>query len=194
MKVWLSYTRRRQYITSELSLHSALPFTIGHPRWLGKDHSNQERLISIPHWNLLIPNGPLQPLKYLQIIPEDSWRGRTGPCTIGPVRFSQLNLLCLYRVRRETETIQVIALKKKILSVVYFQPQLPLCNFRLALLWLRKREGAGEMAQGLKALACTSRSPEFNSQETHDGSQPSVMESDAFFCCVWRQLQCTQHT
>ncbi|EDM12668.1 rCG47319, isoform CRA_b [Rattus norvegicus] len=26
--------------------------------------------------------------------------------------------------------------------------------------------------------------PEFNSQQPHSGSQPSVMRSDALFCCV----------
>ena len=52
------------------------------------------------------------------------------------------------------------------------------------------RRGAGKMAQQLRALAaCSSRSPEFrspefNSQQPHDGSQPSVMESDALFWYV----------
>jgi hypothetical protein len=30
---------------------------------------------------------------------------------------------------------------------------------------------------------CSSRDPEFNSQQPHGGSQPSIMESDALF---WR--------
>ena len=34
----------------------------------------------------------------------------------------------------------------------------------------------------VKSTGCSSRGPEFNSQESHGGSQPSVMESDAFFC------------
>ena len=38
---------------------------------------------------------------------------------------------------------------------------------------------------------CFSRGPEFNSQQPHDGSQPSVMESDALLWCVWREWQCT---
>ena len=38
---------------------------------------------------------------------------------------------------------------------------------------------------------CSSTSPEFNSQQPHGGSQPSVMESDALSWCVRRQLQCT---
>jgi hypothetical protein len=36
---------------------------------------------------------------------------------------------------------------------------------------------AGEMAQWLRVLAgCSSRGAEFNSQQPHDGSQPSVMD------------------
>ena len=35
------------------------------------------------------------------------------------------------------------------------------------------------MAQRLRALATFSRSPEFNSQQPHGNSQPSIMESDA---------------
>ena len=43
---------------------------------------------------------------------------------------------------------------------------------------------------GVKSTDCSSRDPEFNSQQPHGGSQPSVMGSDAIFWCVWRQLQC----
>jgi hypothetical protein len=35
------------------------------------------------------------------------------------------------------------------------------------------------MAQWLKALTALPRGPEFNSQQPHSGSQPSVMEFDA---------------
>jgi hypothetical protein len=31
---------------------------------------------------------------------------------------------------------------------------------------------------------CSSEGPEFNSQQLHGGSQPSVMRSDALFWCV----------
>jgi hypothetical protein len=51
--------------------------------------------------------------------------------------------------------------------------------------------GAGEMAQVVKNTDCSSRGPEFKSQQPHGGSQPSVMGSDALFWCVFRQLQCT---
>jgi hypothetical protein len=43
----------------------------------------------------------------------------------------------------------------------------------------------------VKSTDCSSKGPEFNSQQPHGGSQPSVMESDALFWCDWRQLQCT---
>ena len=43
----------------------------------------------------------------------------------------------------------------------------------------------------VKSTDCSSRGPEFNSQQPHGGSQPSVMGSDALFWCVWRQRQCT---
>jgi hypothetical protein len=44
---------------------------------------------------------------------------------------------------------------------------------------------AGEMAQQLRAsIDCSSRGPEFNSQQPHGGSQPSVMGSDALFWCL----------
>jgi hypothetical protein len=36
----------------------------------------------------------------------------------------------------------------------------------------------------VKSTDCSSRGPEFNSQQTHGGSQPSVMGSDDLFWCV----------
>jgi hypothetical protein len=44
-------------------------------------------------------------------------------------------------------------------------------------------KGAGEMAQW-KSSDWSSRDPEFNSKQPHGGSQPSAMESDAFFWYV----------
>jgi hypothetical protein len=35
-----------------------------------------------------------------------------------------------------------------------------------------------------KSTDCSSRGPEFKSQQPHGGSQPSVMESNALFWCV----------
>jgi hypothetical protein len=39
--------------------------------------------------------------------------------------------------------------------------------------------GPGEMAQWSRAPTAIRRDPEFNSQQPHGGSQPSVMGSDA---------------
>ena len=35
-----------------------------------------------------------------------------------------------------------------------------------------------------KSTDCSSRGPEFNFQQSHGGSQPSVMGSDALFWCL----------
>jgi hypothetical protein len=43
----------------------------------------------------------------------------------------------------------------------------------------------------VKSTDCSSRGPEFNSQQPHGGSQPTVMGSDVLFRYVWRQLQFT---
>jgi hypothetical protein len=48
-----------------------------------------------------------------------------------------------------------------------------------------------EMAQWVRAPDCSSKGPEFKSQQPHGGSQPSVTRSDSLFWSVWRQLQCT---
>ena len=42
-----------------------------------------------------------------------------------------------------------------------------------------------------KSTNCSSKGPEFKSQQPHGGSQPSVTRSDSIFWSVWRQLQCT---
>jgi hypothetical protein len=49
--------------------------------------------------------------------------------------------------------------------------------------------GPGEMGgwrdgSVVKRSDCSFRGPEFNSQQLHGGSQPSVMGSDALFRCV----------
>jgi hypothetical protein len=36
----------------------------------------------------------------------------------------------------------------------------------------------------VKSNDCSSRGSEFNSQQPHDGSQPSVMGSDVLFWCI----------
>jgi hypothetical protein len=42
--------------------------------------------------------------------------------------------------------------------------------------------GAGEMAQWVRAPNCSSKGPEFKSQQPHGGSQPSVTKSDSLVC------------
>jgi hypothetical protein len=44
--------------------------------------------------------------------------------------------------------------------------------------------GAGEMAQQFKSTGCSSKGPDFKSQQPHGGSQPSIMRSDALFWVV----------
>jgi hypothetical protein len=48
---------------------------------------------------------------------------------------------------------------------------------------LKVNSRAGEMAQLVKSIDCSFRGPEFNSQQLHGGSQPSVTGSNALF---WR--------
>jgi hypothetical protein len=42
----------------------------------------------------------------------------------------------------------------------------------------------------VKSTNCFSRGPEFNSQQPHGSSQPSVMVSDALFWCIIREKWC----
>jgi hypothetical protein len=46
------------------------------------------------------------------------------------------------------------------------------------------KRGAGELAQWLKSTDCSSKGPEFKSQQPHGGSQPSITKSDALFWSV----------
>ena len=52
----------------------------------------------------------------------------------------------------------------------------PLITFKNSPGW---RDGSA-----VKSTYCSSRGPEFKSQQPHGGSQPSVMRSDALFWCV----------
>jgi hypothetical protein len=47
-----------------------------------------------------------------------------------------------------------------------------------------KKSRVGEMAQWVRVPNCSSRGPEFKSQQPHGGSQPPVTRSDALFWCV----------
>jgi hypothetical protein len=49
-----------------------------------------------------------------------------------------------------------------------------------------RRDGAGEMAQPLRALTALLKVSSLKSQQPRGGSQPSVMGSDAFFWCVMK--------
>ena len=48
------------------------------------------------------------------------------------------------------------------------------------------KRGYESWREGLvvKSTDCSSRGLEFNSQQPHGGSQPSVMGSNGLFCCV----------
>jgi hypothetical protein len=50
----------------------------------------------------------------------------------------------------------------------------------------KKEKRFGGWRDGLEvgSTDCSSRGPEFKSQQPHGGSQPSVMGSDALFWCV----------
>jgi hypothetical protein len=53
-----------------------------------------------------------------------------------------------------------------------------------------KTEGLESWLSSFKGSDCSSRGPEFNFEQPHSSSQPSVMGSDALFWCIWRQPQC----
>ena len=46
---------------------------------------------------------------------------------------------------------------------------------------LRSPDSGWRDGSAVKSIACSSRGPEFNSQQPHGGSQPSEMRSDALF-------------
>jgi hypothetical protein len=46
---------------------------------------------------------------------------------------------------------------------------------------LKVKEGSWKDGSVAKSTGGSSRGPEFNSQQPHGGSQPSIMNSDAFF-------------
>ena len=49
---------------------------------------------------------------------------------------------------------------------------------------LEKVDKGWRDGSAVKRTDCSSRGPEFKSQQPPGGSQPSVMESDALFWCV----------
>jgi hypothetical protein len=78
--------------------------------------------------------------------------------------------LVIYRVRSRT-------IVRNFVSQLPPPPQNPLSGWR--------------NGSVVKSTDCSSRGPEFNSQQPHGGSQLSVMGSDVLFLYIWRQLQCT---
>jgi hypothetical protein len=57
--------------------------------------------------------------------------------------------------------------------------------FSIIIIFLHKEMVSGwRDGSEVKRTDCSSRGPEFNSQQPHGGSQPSVMGSDALFWCV----------
>jgi hypothetical protein len=48
----------------------------------------------------------------------------------------------------------------------------------------REKEGGWRDSSVVRNTGCSSRDPEFNFQQSHGGSQPSVMGSDVLFWCV----------
>jgi hypothetical protein len=48
----------------------------------------------------------------------------------------------------------------------------------------KKKKWSWKDGSAVKSIDCSSRGPEFNSQQPHGGSQPSIMGSDALFWCV----------
>ena len=61
---------------------------------------------------------------------------------------------------------------------------------KMAIVTRSRTRGRWDGSAG-KSTDCSSKGLEFKSQQPHDGSQPSIMRSDALFWSVWRQLQCT---
>jgi hypothetical protein len=57
------------------------------------------------------------------------------------------------------------------------------CTTLLNVIKLKKNWGWRDGSE-VKSTDCSSRGPEFNSQQPHGGSQPSVMGLDALFWCV----------
>ena len=49
---------------------------------------------------------------------------------------------------------------------------------------LKNTHGGWRDGSVVKNIDCSSTGPEFNSQQPHGGSQPSVIESDVLFWCV----------
>jgi len=65
------------------------------------------------------------------------------------------------------------------------------CDLGLCLFWWcynvgvkKKKKRGWRDGSVVKSTDCSSKGPEFKSQQSHGGSQPSVMRFDALFWCV----------
>jgi hypothetical protein len=71
-------------------------------------------------------------------------------------------------------------------SLMFLGLNLQTSDLHKALIIFFKKSSFQDWRNGLvvKIIDCSSRGPEFNSQQPHGGSQPSVMRSDALsgFC------------
>jgi hypothetical protein len=49
---------------------------------------------------------------------------------------------------------------------------------------IKKQDAGWKDGSAVKSTDCSSKGPEFKSQQPHGGSQPSAMRSDTLFWCV----------
>jgi hypothetical protein len=66
--------------------------------------------------------------------------------------------------------------------MVYIEANQP--HRKITVYALKLINGGWRDGSAVKSTDCSSRGPEFNSQQSHGGSQPSVMRSDALFWYV----------
>ena len=69
-------------------------------------------------------------------------------------------------------------------GLFFYKVRMAMCFFNNISVCKKSIIGAGEMAQWVRAPDCSSKGPEFKSQQPHGGSQPSVARSDSLFWCV----------
>jgi hypothetical protein len=92
--------------------------------------------------------------------------------------------VCVWEREREREREREMSDKDSTLYLPF--PTMCFDPLEISLVYWDWRDGSV-----VKSTDCSSEGPEFNSQQPHGGSQPSVTESNAPFWCVWNQLQCT---
>jgi hypothetical protein len=95
---------------------------------------------------------------------------------VGHIAFFLGPLLFLLRCLKPTEHLRREQKEPEVVS-----------DFKLAFVLINDKNlslGAGEMAQWVRAPDCSSEGPEFNSQQPHGGSQPSLTRSDSLFWSV----------